>query len=275
MTPLGGMHRQHMLRSDGTVASAHIMRVMTRRCFLARFAPALLIVFASALVLATRSAAQDFGIEREVDGIVAIVGGHTPGPLTQVVLRSDVELRARLAVATRSPDLHAFELPPALLAATLQELIGELLVAREAERLHAPEPTEAQVAQHREELVRTLGGPERFARFIAVYDVLDDEIQAIARRRAFVDMFLRANLEGSTLVSDAQLTEVYESGEHPFADRPLDEVRDALRAWLGAAALSRDVARWIDVLRSRTPVRVIVPFAPPRAEDSEDGGSRR
>ncbi len=237
---------------------------------MARFGPVLFFVMTSTLAPTICATAQSFGPEREIDGIVAIVGGHTPGPLTQIVLRSDVELRARLAIAARSPGLPTFELPSALLAATLQELIGELLIAREAERLHAPEPTETQIEQHRQELVRSLGGEERFARFIATYDVLDDEIQAITRRRAFIDMFLRANLEGSTLISDAQLTEVYESGAHPFADRPLEEVRDALRAWLGAAALSRDVARWIDVLRSRTPVRIIVPFAPLQTEGDDD-----
>lgn len=233
---------------------------------MARRTPALLFAVLSTLAPATRGAAQDRGPEWEVDGVVAVVGAHTPGPLARVVLRSDVEVRARLAVAARSPGLPTMALPAPLLAATLEELIGELLVAREAERLHAPEPTDARVAEHRDELVRSLGGPEPFARFLATYDVSAEEIEDIARRRAFVDTFLRANLEGSTLVSDAQLSEVYESGEHPFADRPLEEIRDALRAWLGAAALSRDVARWIDVLRSRTPVRIIIPFVPLEAE---------
>lgn len=240
---------------------------------MARLTATLFFAVLSTVTPATRGAAQDRGPEWEVDGVVAVVGAHTPGPLTQVILRSDVEVRARLAVAARSPDLPRTALPAPLLAATLEELIGELLVAREAERLHAPEPTDARVAEHRDELVRSLGGPERFARFLATYDVSAEEIEDIAQRRAFVDAFLRANLEGSTLVSDAQLTEVYESGEHPFADRPLEEIRDALRAWLGAAALSRDVARWIEVLRSRTPVRIIIPFVPRQADDGAPPGA--
>ncbi|MDQ3032702.1 MAG: hypothetical protein M3Y87_09815 [Myxococcota bacterium] len=213
-----------------------------------------------------------------IDGIVAIVGGHTPSPTTQVVLRSDVELRAHLAIAARAPDAPRTDLPPELLAAMLQEILGELLIAREAERLHASEPSATQIARQRAQLVSSLGGEERFARFLRAHDVDASEIDAIAHRRAFVDDFLRANLEGSTLVSDAQVEEVYASGEHPFSDRTLEEVREPLRAWLGNVALQRDVRRWIEVLRGRTPVRVVVPFAPPEPgpagrEGSEEDGA--
>jgi hypothetical protein len=78
---------------------------------------------------------------------------------------------------------------------------------------------------------------------------------------------LRANLEGSTVVSDAQLARVYESGEHPFGDRPLPEVREPLRAWIAQAVLRRDVRRWIEVLRRRTAVRVVAEW--PRGERDE------
>lgn len=224
-------------------------------------------------IAAQSSAPRGGGAAHAVDGIVAIVGGHTPSPTTQVVLRSDVELRAHLAIAARAPDAPRAELPAELLAAMLQEIIGELLIAREAERLHAPEPAAAQIARQREQLVSSLGGEETFARFLAAHDVDPSEIDAIAHRRAFVDDFLRANLEGSTLVSDAQVEEVYASGEHPFVDRTLDEVREPLRAWLGNAALQRDVRRWIEVLRGRTPVRVVVPFAPDRPPEGQDGAA--
>lgn len=226
----------------------------------------LAVLLAPALASAQTASAQTIP-PRAIDGVVAIVGGHTPGPTTQVVLRSDVELRAYLAIAARSPDARRVEPPPELLAATFQEILGELLIAREAERLHAAEPTPAQVARQRDELVRSVGGEEPFARFLAAHDVDPSEIDAIAHRRAFVDDFLRANLEGSTLISNAQVEEVYASGEHPFVDRPLEEVREPLRAWLGAATLQRDVRRWIEVLRDRTPVRIVVRFAPESASD--------
>ncbi|UJR81968.1 hypothetical protein [Sandaracinus amylolyticus] len=225
-----------------------------------------------ALVVVAPARAQSDQVPHAVDGIVAIVGGHTPSPTTDVVLRSDVELRAVLALAARTHDPAPAELPPELLAATLQEIVGELVIAREATRLHAPEPTDSQIDRHHEELVRSVGGEERFARLLERHAFAVSEIDAITRRRALVDAFLRANLEGSTLISDARVEETYASGDHPFADRPLDEVREPLRAWLAQTALQRDVRRWVEVLRSRTPVRVVVPFAALFEEDAADRG---
>jgi hypothetical protein len=196
-----------------------------------------------------------------VDGIVAIVGGHTPSSSTDVVLRSDVELRARLHLAAAGAELPVGPLPPDLLAAVLDEIVNELLIRREASRLHAAEPSPAQVARQRQEIARSVGGEERLRRLCQALAVDLDEIDALAARRAYVDAFLRANLEGSTWISDAQVEQVYESGDHPFTGMPLDQIREPLRAWLAQAALERDVARWVEVLRSRTPVRVVVRFA--------------
>lgn len=209
---------------------------------------------------------------RRLDGIVAIVGGHSPSLQSDVVLRSDVELRARLALAARAPDVVIPELPEDLLAATLDQILGELVIAREAERLHAAQPTDTQIRRQRDEIARSVGGEDRL-RALQLRLVIDPaEIDAIAERRAFVEAFLRANLEGSTLVSDAEVEERYARGDHPFSDRPIEEVREPLRAWLAAQALERDVRRWIQVLRGRTPIRIVVPFAPPgptrQAEES-------
>jgi hypothetical protein len=201
-----------------------------------------------------------------VDGIAAVVGGHAPGPHTDVVLRSDVELRARLALARRTSQAPVGPLPPELLASALDEIVNELLIAREARRLRATEPGPTQVARQREEIARSVGGEERLRRFCEELSVGLDEIDAIATRRAYVDAFLRANLEGSTFISDAEVERVYASGDHPFTGAPLEEVREALRTWLAQAALEREVARWVEVLRSRTPVRIVVRFAPNAVE---------
>ena len=227
-----------------------------------------------AALLATSAVPAASAQARHVDGIVAIVGGHSPSSQTDVVLRSDVELRAWLALAAEAPDLPGVQVPEELLHATLDQIIGELVIAREAERLHAAQPNEEQIRRQRDELVRSLGGEERLRALIERLSIDPGEIDAIAERRAFVDAFLRANLEGSTLVSDAEVEERHERGDHPFAGRPLDEVRELLRAWLASQALERDVRRWIQVLRSRTAIRIVVPFAPPpsaqeTAEDEE------
>lgn len=189
------------------------------------------------------------------EALVAIVGAETPQEGTDLVLLSDVDLRARLDLG---PSTLAVEPTRALYAATLDEIVGEMLIAREALRLRASEPGEAEVAAQRERLVAAVGGSR-------VLDVLLDrlgadasEIDRIARRRAVVEAFLRANLEGTTDVSDARVEEVFAGGDHPFAGMSLEQAREPLRAWLAVRALSEDVARWVAVLRQRTVVRVLV-----------------
>jgi hypothetical protein len=208
-----------------------------------------------------------------VEGIAALVGGDSPGPGTVVILRSDVVLRARIALAGASEQLPTGPLPESLLAATLDEIVGEVLIAREADRLRAAQPEPERIERERARLARQAGGPERLAALLRATGATADEVEAIARRRAYVGAFLQANLQGSTVVSDAQLARVYESGNHPFQGRPLDEVREPLRAFVAQSALRRDVRRWIEVLRRRTPVRVVAEWRRDRtSEGAGDGG---
>lgn len=203
-----------------------------------------------------------------VEGVAAFVGGSASGAATAVILRSDVVLRARIALAGANDGPVTTPIPEALLAATLDELIGEVLIAREADRLRAAQPSAEEIVRERARLEAQAGGADRLAEILRTSSAGEPELEAIARRRAYVGAFLRANLEGSTTVSDAQLTQVYESGEHPFVGRTLDEVREPLRGLIAQRALQRDVRRWIEVLRRRTPVRVMAEW---RRDPADDG----
>jgi hypothetical protein len=195
------------------------------------------------------------------DGIAAVVGGTAPGPGTDVVLRSDVELRARIAVAAESPHLAVGgALPRNLLAAALDQLVGELLISREAERVRVSVPGEAEVRREVERFEAQAGGAGALRSLLARMGARAVEVETMARRRAMVSAFLSANLEGTATVTDAEVERVYESGEHPFTDRELEEVRLDLRAWLSRLAVERAVRRWVTVLRARTPVALLVRF---------------
>lgn len=223
------------------------------------------LVVLSLAALASPAVAQD---PTRVEGVAALVGGIAAGPGTAAILRSDVTLRARIAVAGQSARLPVGDLPDALLAATLDEIIGEVLIAAEADRLRASRPSAEDVARERARLEESAGGAERLSALLSRVGAEPAEVDAIARRRAYVEAFLRANLEGSTVVSDAQVERVYASGEHPFADRPLEIVREVLRAWIARETLQRDVRRWVEVLRSRATVRVLAEW---RAGGDGDG----
>lgn len=219
------------------------------------------------LVIAPAGALAQRSDELPAEALVAVVGAETPSAGTDEVLLSDVELRARIEVRSAGHDVTRERLGVELYAATLEEIVGELLVAREAARLGQPAPSDEAVRAQRDRLALSVGGGDAMRTLLADAGATDDELDAIARRRAVVEAFFRANLEGNTSISDAELAARHASGEHPFGDRPLEEVREALRAWLAMAALRRDVARWLHVLRDRSVVRVAI--LPDRSADED------
>ncbi len=220
-----------------------------------------LVVALGAGSIARPAAAQAGGRRVRVEGVAAFVGGASAGPGAIAILVSDVDLNARIQLAGEASQLPVGPLPDALLAASLEELIGAALVAREADRLRAASPSPDEVDQERARIEQRAGGAPRLAALLSATGASDAEIDALAARRAYVDAFLRANLEGSTVVSDAQVQRVHEEGEHPFVGRSLEEVREVLRAWLAQQLLRRDVQRWIEVLRGRTEVRTLVSWS--------------
>lgn len=202
------------------------------------------------LLPASLVSAQISGHRVRAEGVAAFVGGAASGSGTVAVLRSDVELRARMRLAERTDRLPTGPLPEPLLAAALEEIIGEVLIAREADRLRAARPRPANVARERARL-------DELGSVSSHLGVGSNEIDEIAQRRAYVEAFLEANLEGARVVSDGQLQRAYDAGGHPFVGRRLDDVREVMRAWLEQRVVQRDVARWIEVLRSRTEVRIL------------------
>ncbi len=217
-----------------------------------------------------RAAAQDGRAPLPAEALVAIVGAETPDEHADLVLLSDVDLRARLDLGPAGARVAP---PPALYAATLDEILGEILIAREASRLHAAEPSDEDVRVQRARLAATLGGEAAMEELLTRVGAGAAEIDAIARRRAVVEAFLRANLEGTTQVTDARVEEAFAAGEHPFAGMTFEEAHEPLRAWLAMRALSSDVARWVEVLRQRTPVRVLVTLDPENGvAPDRDGG---
>jgi hypothetical protein len=194
-------------------------------------------------------------IER-LDGVAAVVGGTTPTANTDVVLRSDVELRARMALSGHGSDVAILgPLPSSLLAATLQEIIGELLIAREAKRLQVPLPPPAELQRDRQALLAASGGPEQVRDLLDALSADMQEIEAVSRRRSIVGAFLKTNLVSVTSVTEAELARAATSAK---ATSP--QALELLRFELNAAALERAVQRWVAVLRARIPVRVYVQY---------------
>ena len=135
-----------------------------------------------------------------------------------------------------------------------------MLIAREADRVQLATADESDIQRERRRLHQLAGGQARMERLMAALSVEPQEIEAIVRRRALMASFLEANLEGSQTVSEAEVERVFESGEHPFLGRSLDEVREPMRVWLGRQALTAAVRRWVTVLRGRVTVKWLAPY---------------
>jgi len=217
------------------------------------------IPFAATHVLAAEVPVQP-GATR-LDGIAAVVGGLAPGPGVIAIYRSDVELRARMALLRESSLRDALgELPRGLLAASLAELIGEALIAVEAARLNLTQPSGADIAEERVRLLgerSVRGGPREL---LGALGVGERELSAWIDRRALVNTFLQANLEGTLEASEAELERLFESEAHPFRGRTLEEVRPQFEPWLAQQRTEQAVSRWVSSLSQRTPHRVLVSY---------------
>jgi hypothetical protein len=211
------------------------------------------------LAVATVAAAEE--APERMDGLAVLVGGDAPGQGVDAILLSDVELRARILQAGQSKDPVALDpLPSTLLQATLNEIIGEHLIAREARRVQAASTSAADVERERRQLARAAGGQERMQALLELLSATTDELEAIARRRALVGAFLSANLEGVTIVTDSEVERAYEAEKSAFAGQERAAALAELRTRLSRRALDRTIQRWVSVLRSRTTVRVYVQY---------------
>ena len=228
------------------------------------FLPHLTPWLAGLTLLAALPAAAQSPVEVVGDGMAAVIASASAGSETapEVILISDVELRARLRLAgqTQGP-LPLGPLGGSLLRATLDELVGEVLIAREADRIRVAAPTEADVARERRGLMAQAGGETRYRALLEALGASPAEVLVMAERRARVRVFLQANLAGEARVTERQLEDAFRSGEHPFLGQELDDVREVLRVYLVRQALDRALRRWIEVLRGRSAIRPLAPWA--------------
>jgi hypothetical protein len=197
----------------------------------------------------------------ELDGLAAVVGETVASADSRIILSSEVELLAQVALSGTGTELPEREaVPRRLLKAVLNEIVGECLIAREAERVRIARPSADEIARERQRLESAAGGTTQFRRLITRLSVSAGEIEGIVQRRALVTTFLRANLEGATVVPESEVEQAYRKLKNSLADHLPEEVKNVLRTRLARAAFDRSIARWVEVLRSRTPVHVLARY---------------
>jgi hypothetical protein len=196
-----------------------------------------------------------------IDGLAAVLGGNQPGDTPRSILRSDVELSARLSLLALDPDRAVLgELPGSLLRATLDELLGEQLIAAEAERVQIAPPSASEVTAELAAIQEEAGGEHAILRLLARLDASRVELEAMARRRALIGAFLRANLEGIGTVTARDIDTRLEADAARYAALDPMQARAAAKAMIERETLRRNIERWVRVLRARTPVRILAVF---------------
>jgi hypothetical protein len=199
-----------------------------------------------------------------IDGLAAVLGDPSALEEPRAVLRSDVELRARLSLLAHDVNRALFgELPGSLLRATLDQLLGEQLIALEAERVQIAKPKPAEVAAELATIEREAGGRHAIMQLLARLDASHLELEAMAERRALIGAFLRANLEGVNVVSEREIDERMRTDGARLEGQTPVAARELIRAVLAREALARNIEHWVRVLRARTRVRVFAVFETP------------
>jgi hypothetical protein len=203
------------------------------------------------------------GDEVEVDRVLAVVGGAGDrGRDLRIVTAFELEVETALVIAERAHtvDVVGTVRPPQrLLDAVLETIISHLLIEEEAAGLDLDSASDAEVAAERAALEARLGGAGSLARFGQALGAPADLVDAIVRRRALVSAFVRSNFQFGTSVTDLDVDDAYRRGEHPFGDRPLEEIRPSLEAYIVATRQREQLSQWLREARRRSRVWIIPP----------------
>ncbi len=212
-------------------------------------------------VAALPSAAEQSSSETIVDRVVVIVGAAGQrGNEVEIVTAYELEVEARLILAERFHRVDAAAAQPLterLLERVRDMLIEHLLIVSEATRLELVSLSDEEIGTVRRDLEQRLGGEGNLDLFRDAVDAPEDLIEAIIQRRALVESFVRQNIQPAARVSTADIDEAYREGEHPFGDRPLEEIRTFLEAYLTARRQTQRLRQWLDDARRRNRVRII------------------
>jgi hypothetical protein len=196
-----------------------------------------------------------------VDRVVAIVGAAGDrGAELHIVTLVELNLEARLVVAERTAALNSalnVEITPGLQESVLRGIINELLMVAEAQRLELAALRPDEIAEERAALANRLGGPAGLALFEQLTGAPTELINAIVQRRVVARRFIQRNIRSVTPVSAADVETLYRSGDHPFRDRPLEEVRSSLEAILVAQQRQERLTEWLAEARRRSRVRIL------------------
>jgi len=197
-----------------------------------------------------------------VDRIILEVGAAgAQGADIRIVTRYELEVEARLILAERSRSVESAgsDLSPRFLSVILVAITNQILMVDESTRLQLVTPSDQQLAAERDALEQRLGGPGSLARFFELTGAPPDLLEHLIWRRVVAEEFIRQNIRLAVSVTDEELEQAYQQGNHPFGQLPLPEIRGQLEAYILAQRQREHLEQWLGDVRRRSRIRVIEP----------------
>jgi hypothetical protein len=179
-----------------------------------------------------------------IDRILAVVNGA-------LIMQSDVTLAVRLGFAPQSTASDAVAVP-------LDALIERRLVLEEVDRYAPPEPAQADVDRRLADVRERAGGA--FDAILRDCGISVDQLRRQVRDDLRIDAYLLQRF-GGVQPSEDEVQQYYREHQATFtrngAVRPIDEVRDLVRAELIANQRAGMIKDWIMGLRRRATINVL------------------
>ena len=194
---------------------------------------------AAVLVLSAASASAEI-----IDRILAVVNGT-------LIMQSDVIMAVRLGLAPQSTASDAVAVP-------LDALIERRLVLEEVDRYAPPDPAQTDVDRRLAD-VRARAG-SAFDSILRDSGISVDQLRRQIRDDLRIDAYLLQRF-GGVQPSDDEIQQYYREHQPTFtrngAVRPIEEVRDLVRAELIANQRAGMIKDWITGLRRRATINVL------------------
>lgn len=194
--------------------------------------------------------------EVEIDKIVAVIE-------QQPILLSDLEIEARVALiqqgGTAAADVE--DLGRETLARTLDHVINQRLVQREADRLQVLRLEDDARRQAYEDFVRRLGGEISFQAFLARHEIGAPQIVSILERDLRVTQFLANKVGLGARVAEAEVRDYFDAHPERFGGSEFSAVRAVIAATLTRERVMSLTRQFLDDLRARAELRILTPFS--------------
>jgi len=197
---------------------------------------------------------------RLVEEVVAVIRAPGTGQ-TRIITLTRLSEEARIALVSRGAIRAATApLDAAALKAALAWLVDQTVIMDEVTRLQVFEVDRAEVLAELRQFKDRFPGPEAYRAFLRRLDLAEEELLVVLRRMLRVQRYLDSRASRAGRVRDADVEDFYHQHQADFGGRPLEEVREAVRAHLADRRVKAEVQAVVAELRGRAEIRVLMPL---------------